>query len=151
MSNEEIEVKEGENLYELYFIKDVLRARYGEFDYSNYGIRVHIPSELYKKFQMIADYIDISMIDLLRYIIFKFVEYAEDNNLFPEIKDELHLRRVLLKRKHGAPREIRIAELPKDEVESAIVNIARKILSSKYKYRIIDEDGNISQNLLFKK
>lgn len=151
MSDEIIDVEEYENIYELYFIKDVLRAKYGEIDTSNYGIRVHIPSKLYKKFQQIADYIDISMTDLLRYMIYKFVQYADKNNLFPEILDELHLRRVILQKNKAPAREIKIVRMPADEVESAIIDVAEKILRSKYRYRIIDDDGNISQKSLFKK
>lgn len=150
-TNEVINVEEHENIYELYFIKDILIQKYGNIDPHNYVIRINLPPPLHKKFQQIATYLDVPATDLLRYLVYKFVQYVEKNNLFPEIYDELHLRRVILQKKRAPVREIRIVRLPGNEIEEAIINIAEKILRSKYRYRIIDDNGNIDQTVLLKK
>lgn len=143
-----IDVSEDLNLYELYFIKDVLRAKYGSTDYHNFCVKVHIPPELYKKFQQIATFLDTSITDFVRYIVYKIVQYVEKNNMFNDILDEIHLRKVLLKRGKGGYREIRFVPPLVDEVEKSILDVAKKILESRFKYRIVDEKGFVNQSIL---
>ncbi len=141
------EVDENSPLYELYFITDVIAQKYGATDYSNYGLRIHIPALLYKSLKTIADYIDVKMTDLVRYLIYKLVQYVEEKNLLKEMEDEIYLRDVVLKNKKGKYRRVKLAKIPVNEFEKMIIETASKILSTKYKYRILDDHGILPKQI----